>query len=186
MVLPAFGQRDLFGGAITAVIPTRLIDASDLRQVPDTQEVFLCPDSDVSIIFEILERVQPDDPQDAAKFHFDSVAHDNSALSSSVDSVFVSSSPSAGNDTPSPVTLIGNQLVAKFNRTTPDRVRILLALYRVQRPNVNIDFVVTCNVPINPALPDEQIAGDQAYQSAKKDFEQVVQSLLIVDYGLFA
>jgi hypothetical protein len=30
---------------------------SDLRQVPDTQEVFLYPDSDVSIIFEILQVV---------------------------------------------------------------------------------------------------------------------------------
>lgn len=31
---------------------------SDLRQVPDTQEVFLFPDSDSSIIFEILEIVR--------------------------------------------------------------------------------------------------------------------------------
>jgi hypothetical protein len=142
MVVPESMQRDLFGGAITAVIPTRLIDASyvlsaayaalfglnlsdafclhnrptladpklrlitlcdvlipvasvtmrdreppnmrlmlvmlrhllhpdlrrDIRQVPDTQEVLLYPDSDVSLIFEILERVDEEDPQDAAKF----------------------------------------------------------------------------------------------------------------------
>jgi hypothetical protein len=31
---------------------------SNLRQVPDTQEVFVFPDSDVSIVFEILQIVQ--------------------------------------------------------------------------------------------------------------------------------
>lgn len=41
---------------------------SDLRQIPDTQEVLLYPDSDVSIVLEILERVQPTDYTDAAKF----------------------------------------------------------------------------------------------------------------------
>jgi hypothetical protein len=66
--------RDLFGGAITAVLPSRLIDASyvltlsyefylpffsNIRQIPDTQEVFLYPESNVSIIVEILERVAP-------------------------------------------------------------------------------------------------------------------------------
>ena len=40
---------------------------SDLRQVPDTQEVFLSPDSDVSVVVEILERVAPDDPDEVAK-----------------------------------------------------------------------------------------------------------------------
>lgn len=41
---------------------------SQLRQVPDTQEVFLYPDSDVSIIVEILERVEPSDFSEAARF----------------------------------------------------------------------------------------------------------------------
>jgi hypothetical protein len=78
--------RNLFGGAITAELPTGCIDASyvsivstpshsahffgtsDLRQVPDTQEVFLYPDSEISIIIEVLERVEPADNYDAAKF----------------------------------------------------------------------------------------------------------------------
>lgn len=33
-------------------------DSSDLRQVPDNQEVFLSNDSDTAIIFEILAPVQ--------------------------------------------------------------------------------------------------------------------------------
>lgn len=31
--------------------------SSELRQVPDTQEVLLSPDSDLSVILEVLERV---------------------------------------------------------------------------------------------------------------------------------
>lgn len=69
--------RDLFGGAIKAQTNPNLIDASsvtlilqayaflywpsnisDLRIVPDAQEVFMYPDSGVSIIVDILQRVE--------------------------------------------------------------------------------------------------------------------------------
>jgi hypothetical protein len=40
----------------------------DLRQVPDNQEVFVYPNSPISIIVEILERVAQEDDQEAAKF----------------------------------------------------------------------------------------------------------------------
>jgi hypothetical protein len=39
----------------------------DLRQIPDTQEVFLSPDSDVSYIVEILEAVPGDSAEDIVK-----------------------------------------------------------------------------------------------------------------------
>ena len=38
-----------------------------MRQVPDTQEVFVSSNSDVSFVLEILERVEPSDPKDAAE-----------------------------------------------------------------------------------------------------------------------
>ena len=45
-----------------------LIDRdSDIRQIPDTQEVLLYPDSDVSIIVEVLQRVAVMSFSDAAK-----------------------------------------------------------------------------------------------------------------------
>lgn len=44
-----------------------LILHSDLRQVPDTQEVLLYPDSDVSIVVEILQSVEPTDRDGIAK-----------------------------------------------------------------------------------------------------------------------
>lgn len=42
---------------------------SDVRQVPDTQEVFLYPNSSASIIVEILQRVEPVHFEDAIKLN---------------------------------------------------------------------------------------------------------------------
>lgn len=47
--------RELYGGAIVVALPPDSIDASDLRQIPDHQEVFLRPKTLTSIIFEINE-----------------------------------------------------------------------------------------------------------------------------------
>lgn len=40
----------------------------DLRQVPDTQEVFLYPDSEISIIVEVLQSVDTNNFQDTARY----------------------------------------------------------------------------------------------------------------------
>ena len=75
------GQRELFGGAITLSVPQTYADAryvprlpsssggsisgirprlthSDLRQIPDNQEVFLSSSSDTSLVVEILALVE--------------------------------------------------------------------------------------------------------------------------------
>ncbi|ETI29501.1 hypothetical protein G647_01954 [Cladophialophora carrionii CBS 160.54] len=48
-----YGVRQLYGGALTVELPVELIDSSDIRQIPDHQEVFLSPTTLTSIIFEI-------------------------------------------------------------------------------------------------------------------------------------
>lgn len=50
-----FGRKELYGGTIEVELPDDSIDASDLRQVPDHQEIFLRPKTLTSIIFEINE-----------------------------------------------------------------------------------------------------------------------------------
>ncbi|EJD05999.1 Mog1p/PsbP-like protein [Fomitiporia mediterranea MF3/22] len=174
--------RQLFDGAITAELPDALVDASTVRQVPDTQEVFFSPTSDVSYIIEILQRVEPDDPTEAAKFHFDSLAHDNDALSSSVSSVIVPDDykPDAPG-TPSPILLDGSQKVTKFNRQTPDDVRILLAVYRVASKGV--DIVLSANLPIAKETGGGLTEAD--FNIANDAFLNAARSLKIIDFGLF-
>ncbi|KIY68709.1 Mog1p/PsbP-like protein [Cylindrobasidium torrendii FP15055 ss-10] len=171
--------KELFGGAITALAPTNLIDASEIRQVPDTQEVLLYPDSDVSIIVEVLERVQPSDYREAAKFHFGSLAHDNSAADSTVLSVDIVPND-RGDGTPDAIILDGSQHVQKFNRTTLDTVHILMAVYRLVQKNV--DLVVTFNIPVGA----EDGSGLETLQRTRTQFEQFSRSLRIVDFSLFA
>ena len=88
----SFTLKILFGGAITVYMPEGLLDVScvsisglkpttehppsDLRQVPDTQEVYLDPQSNVSLILEILVRVEPNDLKDAAVWATTSIGAD--------------------------------------------------------------------------------------------------------------
>ena len=64
MTADASRKVPLFGGAISAHLPTRYVDVSDFRPVPDNQEVWTDASVDESVIVEILERVE-DGPSDA-------------------------------------------------------------------------------------------------------------------------
>ncbi|KAJ7752074.1 hypothetical protein B0H16DRAFT_1547312 [Mycena metata] len=172
--------RELFGGAITAVAPITLVDASDLRQIPDTQEVFLYPDSSVSIVVEVLQRVDRNDDDSAIRFHFDSLAHDNEAISSAVDAVGVIPN-TRGDKTPKAITLTGVQSVAKFNKVDEDQVRVLMALFRVE--DKRVDLVVTFNVPVQSQ--DQGAVDQEGWNTMQNHFDAFVRSLCIVDFGLF-
>ncbi|KAF9036743.1 hypothetical protein BJ165DRAFT_1354304 [Panaeolus papilionaceus] len=175
-------QRDLFGGAITAQAASDLVDASDLRQVPDTQEVFMYPHSTVSIIVEILQRVKSSQNDDAIRFHFESLAHDNSAQSSHIEKIYTIPNQ-RGDDTPPAIVLHGEQSVPKFNHIQPDQVKIFMALYRLE--SKGIDLVVTFNVPI-AAVGEKAAVDSKESEQAQSDFETFARSLNIVDFGLFA
>ncbi|GAA5950057.1 hypothetical protein JCM21900_001379 [Sporobolomyces salmonicolor] len=182
--------RPLFGGAISCSLPANFVDASDLRQVPDTQEVFLAPDSDLSLIVEILELVKDDAAADsleaAARFHFSALAHDNGALSSDVSSLALPSSAPAPAPAPGepevlgPTLLSGIQLVSKFNRpaSEADTVLIQLALWRI--PSKNADVTLCVNYPIRMGETGEERSPDEA----KMVFEEAVRSFGIKDFGL--
>lgn len=170
---------------------------SDIRQIPDTQEVLLYPDSGVSIIVEILEKVDPTNFRDAIKswtcstsefkltvpsrFHFDSLAHDNSAVSSEIHAVDLVAND-RGDSTPSAIVLSGYQEVPKFNRAASDEVKIFMALYRLESKPV--DIVVTFNVPVKSQ--DGGSVDQEGLDKAREHFEIFSRSLQIIDYGLFA
>lgn len=67
---PTFRLTPLYGGAITASLPTSFKDASSLRQIPDHQEVYIDSDGYSSIVVDILEYVAKDTDEDALQYHF--------------------------------------------------------------------------------------------------------------------
>jgi hypothetical protein len=74
-----FQSTSLFGGAISASLPTSFVNASRFRQVPDNQEVFVEPrnDAPVSVIFDLLERAPPASGREAMIYHLEDVRDEN-------------------------------------------------------------------------------------------------------------
>jgi hypothetical protein len=71
----SFHPTPLYGGAITASLPASFANASQFRQVPDNQEVFVEPrnDAPISIIFDLLERAPRASGLEAVVYHLDDV-----------------------------------------------------------------------------------------------------------------
>lgn len=197
--------RDLFGGAITADYVVPLIDASDLRQVPDTQEVYLSPQDGASYILDVLQPSLPasETPEQAIKQHFDNLAHDNSAHSAAVQQVstFPAGVPQQGN-TPTPVFLQGVQYVQKTGEGRPvDEVGIYLALWRLS-PRKEYDLLLSLNIPrphhaagsvpepdavADPSAADKEAGAvsPAAERQYVEHFKRTIASLAIQDWGLF-
>lgn len=87
-----------------------------------------------------------------------------------------------GDTTPPAIILQGTQLVRKFNHTTPDTVKVLMALYRVKEKN--IDLVVTFNIPT--ATKDGGGVPEAELLQVTHDFHELARSFKIVNFGLFA
>ncbi|QEU59447.1 Mog1 [Kluyveromyces lactis] len=81
-------RQELYGGAISTVIPKTFLDASMLRQVPDTQEVFVNsrrenePSEDglgfdESVIVDLMQRVEENNDRKALDIHLAEISELN-------------------------------------------------------------------------------------------------------------
>ena len=66
----------LFGGALTVSLPSTFTDVSNLRQVPDHQEVWLDSEGFTSVVIEILERVEKPDLE-ALRYHLEDLVEED-------------------------------------------------------------------------------------------------------------
>ncbi|KAG7911472.1 hypothetical protein KL906_000793 [Ogataea polymorpha] len=171
-----FEETQLYGGAITTQIPAGLIDASILRQIPDTQEVFVAgPDTQLgpedAIIFDLLESVDVADNA-AAEYHFQELAKLNGAEDAKILEVANVQCPNFAQD-PAYV-LVGSQEAKKWGRDQTQLV-VLLGLIRLQK--VQTDLLITYNLPgsdFGPRIP-----------AAKQVIQHVLESLRVQDWSLF-
>jgi hypothetical protein len=72
----AFTNTPLYGGAITLDLPSNFADASQIRQIPDHQEVYLDSNGYSSIVVEILEYVEKSNDEEALQYHFGDLVED--------------------------------------------------------------------------------------------------------------
>ena len=161
-------KKDLYGGHMSALIPASWLDASDFRQIPDTQEVYLPPDSEnVSLIIELVEAPPGDlSLSDAIREHYKTLAEDNEASVSHLkDSVKLSSQ--AG-----PAILVhGTQQVSKFNSQEKDLVHVTLGLLRLARAKT--DVLVSFN------------SAGTIEANGTTLVTQILESLAVNDWSLF-
>jgi hypothetical protein len=136
-----------------------------------------------------------------SRFHFSSIAHDNSSLSSTIitepPSASLNAGPTSALETPKPVLLSGTQTIHKFSHDPTgaprpghesdqaDTVFIALALWRiwteVDGRRKRADLV--CSVNVNLSAADGK--GDEERSSVEAWWGKAVDSLRILDFDLF-
>ncbi|KAL8812724.1 MAG: hypothetical protein Q9223_007222, partial [Gallowayella weberi] len=163
-----FKHTELFGGAITTQLPAGYADVSNIREVPDHQEIYLDASGFSSIIIEIAERVtDPPTDHEALEFHFQDIVdeHDTSKIwRTDVARLpnFPSGTPSytlLATTTPPPATN-GNVTRA----LTPRFVAVLLTLIRLVPQST--DIVVTVNIPHIPGHQEPE-DGEVRFEDGK-------------------
>ncbi|CAO3578843.1 unnamed protein product [Absidia cylindrospora] len=184
-------KQALYGGAIYTIIKSSYIDASNLRQVPDNQEVFVDMQTQQSLIIELLEKVEHLN-EEAAKFHFEQIAEQNNATSYSIKSIEHQSVDIAAPKLPLDTTVYfvrGTQNVAKFNEEAVNHVELVMAVVRLEK--VETDLIICLNAPTALAPDSSEMKDLNRVEPAGSiarvvdEIKQVVQGLEIHDWGLF-
>lgn len=181
--------RPLFGGALSAALPCRAKDISELREIPDNQEVFAHPHTDQSMIVELVEYQGQVEDKDAAKYHFEDIASSNKALEPGAfevtDVVPLSKSEVSLSDCSTAWMLTGVQCVAKFNEEARNTVTLHLGLFRL--PQFSTEILVTFNDPQRISPDSSSAASAETHREpwTVVDFQRLLQTLTLHNPGLF-
>ncbi|KAF2084527.1 Mog1p/PsbP-like protein [Saccharata proteae CBS 121410] len=196
-----FISTELFGGAIVVDLPACFVDASNIRQVPDNQEVFLDSNGFTSLIFDLTERVDAPaagSDEEALKYHFSDIIDEETNEDST--RIWQSGAVGMGKMASHPAyTLLATQHPPSPKTTTttpthppkptPDFTAILLLLLRLEAQKT--DIVVTINVP---HAPGEYAATEVDFEKkqfgalterARAALERVRESFEVREWGLF-
>lgn len=117
---------DLFGGALAVSLSGDWLDASDLRPVPDHQEVWMeRGGSNRALVIEMLELVDSPDAE-AAAVHFEEISRSNGAAYSSVlsSAAEAGATPAALRGAGALLTLHGEQVLGDSTRLQARRWRL--------------------------------------------------------------
>ncbi|KAL5215652.1 hypothetical protein ABZP36_007053 [Zizania latifolia] len=165
--------RPLFGGALSSNFPVRFQDVSNIREVPDHQEVFVDPARDESLIFELLDLKGEVEDGGSALWFLRDIANEQDAGDAMVVERSGTLELAGLRFTEDPAvagTAVGQLAVSKGRqgREAQNIVRVYLANIRLK--NAATDVVITAYEPLlinplsesasavaaGPAVPAEQ------------------------------
>ncbi|XP_012868841.1 PREDICTED: ran guanine nucleotide release factor isoform X2 [Dipodomys ordii] len=175
----------LFGGAFSVILPPGAIDVSDLRPVPDNQEVFCHPETDQSLIVELLELQAHVQGEAAARYHFEDVGWVQEARIQQVESVqpLTLENLALRGCCQEAWLLSGKQQITKGSQQVAKDVTLHQALLRL--PQYQTDLLLTFNQPPSEnrsSLGPENLSPPPWSLS---NFEQLVTSLTLHDPNIF-
>lgn len=172
--------QPVFGGAIQVEIPGGMLDASEFRQVPDNQEVFVVGDAGLSLlgpedslIVELMEMVEPQDDEKAVAEHIKEISELNGVLGEwkRVDQV------GAPGTFPGYVVTV-TEPAMKWGRDNEGVLVLVLGIVRLHK--VTTDVLVSLNLPVSN---DQDVAARE--QTGQAVVAAAIRSLAVKDWGLF-
>ncbi|XP_076952331.1 uncharacterized protein LOC143626021 [Bidens hawaiensis] len=193
-----FPQRQLFDGAISTVFPLRFEDVSNIREVPDNQEVFVDPARDESLIIELLEMKNELADNRSATWFLQDLATEQGAEGNIVTEQWgcFEAQGLGYRNTPSVITTAATQMAISKGRQGRDAqnlVKVYLANLRLK--GVGTDVLITAYKPvfIHPSSESARSVGAgltvpaaESGQTLMADvFNQVVSAFRVNDWNLF-
>ncbi|KAF2259981.1 Mog1p/PsbP-like protein [Lojkania enalia] len=182
----SFRTTDLYGGAITVDLPLGFGDASNIRQIPDHQEVYLDANGYSSIVFDILERVEKSSDEEALQYHFQDLI-DGTGDATNVLGQGTSVMAKVPNKPVYTLTYIQTPPTPTTapKRPIPDFVSIHLILLRLKEQGT--DIVITVNVPHYPGEYVKVAEGEatQMMEDGETVKKRVLETFDVKDWGLF-
>ncbi|KAL3629054.1 hypothetical protein CASFOL_027115 [Castilleja foliolosa] len=184
-------QRNLFGGAIVSNFPLRFEDVSNIRQVPDHQEVFVDPTRDESLIFELLDLKTDVADHGSATWFLQDLANEQDAEGTMVleqSGVFEAGGLRLRNNPAIINTAVGQMAISKGRqgREAQKLVKVYLANLRLK--DAATDVLVTGPLSESAATVGAGLAVPAA-QSGRlpmaEVFKSAVSSFKVNDWSLF-
>lgn len=197
----------LYSDAITAVLPKGFLDASQFRQIPDTQEVYVSPENDDSLVIDLMEKVSETTPKDYLKTHLDEIVALNGSDPNSQVETVLTEEVTANVDKETVLTAyvtVAVEPANKWGRTASlenedgnkdlmGEPLLVMIMGVLRLDKADTDVVVTYNVPIThyseyqgvltqtkEAMPERVQKGIEAVETLFKTFVVVNWKLFIV------
>ncbi|KAF2302392.1 hypothetical protein GH714_036129 [Hevea brasiliensis] len=193
-----YAERSLFGGAIVSTFPLRFQDVSNVRQVPDHQEVFVDPARDESLIFELLDFKRDVGDNGSATWFLQDLATEQDAEGCTlIEHSGVVEAPGLHyRNIPSVVTTAVSQMAiskGRQGREAQNVVKIYLANLRLK--GATTDVLITAYEPvlINPLSESASTVGaglavpaaQSGFLPMAEVFKLAVSTFKVNDWNLF-
>ncbi|KAJ1605402.1 putative RAN guanine nucleotide release factor [Cryptosporidium canis] len=185
-----YENKKLYGGAITLNIPEGFDNISDVRDVPDHQEVFVDSFSECSIIVEILEITDVGGYEgNIAEYYFNDISEFNCSLNTKI----TCSEPLFSYSSDFEISkCVGTQVLDKRYQEGMQREELYLHLAVIRLKSTNADIVISFNCPSRfETRSQSSIMGNDIYSreisrsQVDQIMSEVLKSFAIIDYSLF-